>query len=107
MEALQLLGDLGDFVSGLAVVVTVALLALQVRDSKRAVEENSRLIRAAAFSAGQDQMSRWRGRLIERADVAALWNRGCAGEPLRGDEATRYEMLAMDMFNIRASSYRR
>jgi hypothetical protein len=107
MDTLQVLGDLGDFVSAIAVVVTLALLVVQVRDSKRVIQENSALIRAAAFDTGLDQLSRWRGRLIESAEVASLWIRGGAGEPLSADDATRYDALANDLLNTRISSYRR
>ena len=41
------LGALGEFVGALAVVATLIYLAIQVRQSKEATEENSRLARAA------------------------------------------------------------
>ncbi len=107
MDTLQVLGDIGDFVSAIAVVVTLALLVVQVRDSKRVIQENSALIRAAAFDTGLDQLSRWRGRLIESAEVASLWTRGGAGAPLTADDAARYDAMATDLLNMRISSYRR
>jgi hypothetical protein len=39
----QLLGNLGEFVGAIAVVVTLAYLAVQVRHSKEATEANTRL----------------------------------------------------------------
>jgi hypothetical protein len=44
----QLLGNFGEFVGAIAVVVTLAYLAVQVRHSKEATEANTRTIRANA-----------------------------------------------------------
>ena len=41
------LGALGEFVGALAVVATLIYLTIQVRQSKEAMQENSRLARAA------------------------------------------------------------
>ena len=44
----EVLGNFGEFVSAIAVVVTLAYLAVQVRHSKEATEANTRTIRANA-----------------------------------------------------------
>ncbi len=44
----QLLGSYGEFVGAIAVVVTLAYLAVQIRHSKEATEANTRTIRANA-----------------------------------------------------------
>jgi hypothetical protein len=107
VEAIQLWSDVAEIVSGLGVVVTLAVLVIQVRDSKRAMEENSRLLRSAAFDRGFDQLSQWRGRLIQSPEVARLWLRGGAGEALSEEDAARYAELASDVFNARVGSYSR
>jgi hypothetical protein len=45
----QLLGNYGEFVGAIAVVVTLAYLAVQVRQSKEATEANTRQMRGQAF----------------------------------------------------------
>jgi hypothetical protein len=44
----QVLGNFGEFVGAVAVVITIAYLAIQVRHSKEATEANTRTIRANA-----------------------------------------------------------
>ena len=107
MESVQLWSDLAEIVAGLGVVVTLAVLVAQVRDARRATEENTRLLRAAAFDRGFDQLSQWRGRLIESPDIARLWQRGNRGEPLSEEDAARYAELATDLYMARTASYRR
>ena len=41
MEAIQILGSLGEFVGAIAVVATLIYLTIQVRNSREAMEENS------------------------------------------------------------------
>jgi hypothetical protein len=48
---LEALGNFGDFVGGLAVVVTLAYLALQIRQNSRQIATNTAATRAAAYHA--------------------------------------------------------
>ena len=43
METIQMLGNLGEFVGAFAVVATLIYLTIQVRHSREAMEESSRL----------------------------------------------------------------
>lgn len=45
----QLLGNLGEFVGAIAVVVTLAYVALQVRQSKEATMENTKAVRSSIY----------------------------------------------------------
>ena len=47
----QLLGNYGEFVGAIAVVVTLVYLALQVRHSKEATDANTKAIRAQSIQA--------------------------------------------------------
>ena len=44
----QILGNVGEFIGAIAVVVTLAYLAVQVRHSREATDTNTRTIRANA-----------------------------------------------------------
>ena len=48
VTASQILGNVGEFVGAIAVVVTLAYLAVQIRRSKDATDTNTRTIRANA-----------------------------------------------------------
>ena len=49
MSTAQLLGNFGEFVGAIAVVVTLAYLAVQVRQNREATEANTRQMRGQAF----------------------------------------------------------
>ena len=50
----QLLGNYGEFVGAIAVVVTLGYLAVQVRHSREATEANTKSLKAAArFESGR------------------------------------------------------
>ena len=61
----QLLGNIGEFVGAIAVVVTLAYLAVQVRHSKEATEANTRLAEEShRLALAENQIARVN--LIER-----------------------------------------
>lgn len=49
----QLLGNYGEFVGAIAVVITLIYLAIQVRHSKEATEANTKAIELQAYQAWQ------------------------------------------------------
>ncbi len=100
------LGALGEFVGAIAVVVTLIYLAIQVRHSasllehnNTAMEENTKLAQVAAMDRYSDSVSRWRGRLIEREDVAALWHKAINDNVVQGIESVRLDNLYIDWNN--------
>ena len=53
---LEALGNLGDFVGGIAVIVTLIYLALQVRQNNRQLHENAAATRAATVQSANDAL---------------------------------------------------
>jgi hypothetical protein len=51
LDILEALGNVGDFIGGLAVVITLVYLAVQVRQNSRQIELNTRAVQAAAYQA--------------------------------------------------------
>jgi heme exporter protein D len=49
----QLLGNYGEFVGAIAVVITLIYLAIQVRHSKETTEANTKAIELQAYQAWQ------------------------------------------------------
>jgi hypothetical protein len=66
---LEALGNIGDFVGGLAVVATLLYLAVQVR-------QNTRALRAAAFDSAAEQFAQSQLALAQNPDLADLVERG-------------------------------
>lgn len=113
-EAIQTLGNLGEFIGAIGVVATLIYLSIQVRHSRTlieasnaATEENTRLVKAAAMDRYNEVVSRWRGRLIENEKVATIWNNALRGEPVEGADAVRLENLWIDWINTYRANFRR
>ena len=71
----QMLGNYGEFVGAIAVVVTLAYLSVQIRQNSRTVEESVRALRLNAADSTVESFSRYRERL-SRPEVAALFVKG-------------------------------
>ena len=113
-EWIAVLGNLGEFVGAIGVLITLIYLAIQVRHSRvlmeangAAMEENSRLLRVSAMERYNDVVGNWRGRLIEHPDVANLWDRASRGEAFEGTDAIRFENLWIDWVNSYRSNFSR
>ena len=103
----QLLGNYGEFVGAIAVVVTLAYLAIQVRHSSRAIEINSELVRADSW-AGMFQMELEFSRLlIADGGVMELWLRGGNGGDMSEIDLARWRRLAFLRFDMGRAGYQR
>jgi len=100
----QLLGNYGEFIGAIAVVVTLFYLATQVRHSKDATEANTRSLeqsRELAFNeAGWSfatMRNEFRNSIIQNADI---WTRGNSGESLDRVESEIYTQLVLKNWDI-------
>ena len=104
VEISQILGNVGEFVGAIAVVVTLFYLAVQVRHSKDATEANTRSLQQsrelalneAGFNVARSHQE-FASAVIPHADV---WLRGNAGESLDPVESEIYETLIMVRWGI-------
>ncbi len=89
---LQDLGNLGEFVGAIAVVVTLAYLALQIR-------QNTRALGHAEQRAILEDGNNWRANLIQDPEIAELYRKGLldpnALDPI---EKLRFRMLLDALF---------
>jgi hypothetical protein len=69
----EAIGAIGELMGAMVVVITWVFLALQPRQSNYTMGESNRLERAVAIDRHADSISRWRGRLMENADLATIW----------------------------------
>jgi hypothetical protein len=73
MSIAQLLGNFGEFVGAIAVVITLAYLAVQVRHSKEALDANTRTAKASlSYQAANNRAEFMNGRLIENPELLKL-----------------------------------
>ena len=88
------LAAIGSFVSGVAVVVTLIFLLLQMR-------QNLRAIRAAASQAHAANYQSLLASVIDNGEVAHLWRLGLGGiEKLTDDEKVRFVSLIGGFFRF-------
>jgi hypothetical protein len=72
LELAQLLGSYGEFVGAIAVVVTLAYLAVQVKHSREATAANNRLLRSQSLYNALETCQRPFELLIESETLAKL-----------------------------------
>jgi hypothetical protein len=70
MLLLDALGNIGDFVGGIGVVVTLIYLAVQIRQNNRQLEMNTTATQAAAYQAELAQSRSWNMELVRDRKMA-------------------------------------
>ena len=103
----EAIGAVGELIGAMAVVITLVFLGLQVRQSIRTMAESNRLERAAAIDRHADSISRWRGRLMENADLATIWLTAYNNGDLSEIEILRLNNLWVDFVNTQRANYGR
>jgi hypothetical protein len=79
---LQELGGLGEFIAAVAVVISLAYLAVQIR-------RNTGAVRSATEQGQVDAHTRYLGFLVQDPELIRLLQRGASGEPLDKNESLR------------------
>ncbi len=95
----QLLGNYGEFVGAVAVVITLVYLAVQVRHSRQATEVNTTALLASNYAAWNDAASSW-GDFVARhsARLCAISEKSTLDE-LSADERYVAIGLAVKVLN--------
>ena len=89
---LEALGNIGDFVGGLAVIATLVYLALQVR-------QNSQLLRNAAKESASAAFHVTHGLAAQSPENAAVFHKGLIDlDTLSPEEQTHFYLLIMNIF---------
>ena len=90
--SLEDLGNVGEFVGAIAVVVSLIYLAVQIR-------QNTRSLRAGAFQQYRQQSAELR-RLLAEPDMASVYRRGLySPDQLTEEERTRFAAMMVFAFN--------
>ena len=74
---LEELGNLGDFIGGIAVLVTLVYLAIQIRQNTAQVKIGSEIARTDTYARSVESFSNFRGLLISDSEMADIYLRGC------------------------------
>ena len=80
-------------------MVTLAYLALQIRQNTRQVVQNTRAVQRESSRATQEDAAAWRSNLIQSSEVSELYRRGLRHpDELDPGERLRFRMLMQGLF---------
>jgi hypothetical protein len=100
-------GALGDLIGGVAVVVSLVYLAIQVRHSARITEENTREVSASARESIFTSFSRWRA-LVADERLTRVFVLGCEDiSELSREERFQFGLLMQDLLYANQVLYTR
>ncbi len=98
METAQLLGNFGEFLAAIAVVVSLVYLARQIHSSSAVVQQNTNAIKASSESSSMDQVLQIFKMQIESHEMMEIVIKGHAGDELNVVERSRYSLLLRSVF---------
>lgn len=101
----EAIGAIGEVVGAAAVVITLLILVVQVRQNNRGLEESNRLNRASTIDRHADSISRWRGRLMENADLSKIWLNAVKGEVVNEEDLLRLNNIWIDFINTQRANF--
>ena len=93
-------------VTNIGVIAGLILVAYEIHQNNVALEQEARLSRVEVLDGIRGAWQNWEYAIIENADLAEIWMKGRAGEPLDRLETFRYEQLGREMFRLISQNYR-
>ena len=103
---LQDLGNLGEFVGAIAVVVTLGYLAFQIRQNTVQLRQSSRAIQASVVESNAESGNRVREMLILNTEISDLYLKGLQGYAgLDRRDRLRFGMLLANFTSRVQASY--
>lgn len=105
---LENLGNIGDFLGGIGVVITLIYLAVQIRQNTRQLRSDSAAAQTRSLEGTNTDISKWIGGIVEHRDVAELWAKGLADiDSLDATDRLRFDYLGMQLLQAWQAVYRR
>ncbi len=96
---LEDLGNIGEFVGAIAVVLSLVYLALQIRQNTSQLNQNSDVVRANAELDNARLAAEFNARLAEHAELAELWRLGISeSETMTDAQRLRFGFMMGDLF---------
>ena len=93
-------GAIGELVGGFAVIVSLLYVAIQLRQTSRAMQRNLQMAQLAALESSANSANRLREQLYLHADAAELFLRGSQDFDALGTvDKFRFEMAMRNMFS--------
>lgn len=103
---LDALGNIGDFLGGIGVVVTLVYLAFQIRQNTDQLRSDAKQRELSSLDEMNRALLSWQSEIVSSPEVADIWRRGIfGGESLRGDDRLRFEYHGASILQIWQGNY--
>jgi len=103
--SLQEVGSIGEFVSAIAVVISLVYLAFQVRDNSRFIKRNSEFLQATHDVSSNDGLMQFRKNYFDHPELIDIEHRGNRSEDLNREDAAKYNLLVSGTFESHFTYY--
>ena len=104
-ELAQLLGNYGEFIGAIAVVVTLVYLALQLKYGRESLEANTKAIRAQAISDITRNVHEQMHMLVQGHDMVGAFQRFASDDPLKPLDAFLIDSHLSAVFVARQNEF--
>ena len=105
---LENLGNLGDFLGGIGVVITLLYLAIQIRQNNRLLKAETAAAHTRSVEGTTEELGNWIAGIVENRDVAEVWMKGLASyAELDEVDKLRFDYLGSRLLQAYQSIYRR
>ena len=105
---LEDLGNIGDFLGGIGVVVTLLYLALQIRQNTKQLKADTLAAQTIAIEGTASDIAKWIGEIVENRDLAELWSRGLIDiDQLDETDRLRFDYLGVQLLQAWQTVFRR
>ena len=96
--SLEDIGNIGELVSAVGVVISLIYLAFQVRDNSKFVRENSEFLRATHDVSSNEGVAQARKNYFDHPELLDIEFRGNRCDALDFEEKTKYYLLVSGTF---------
>lgn len=98
--SLEDLGNIGEFIAAIAVLITLIYLAFQIRQNTRQIKQNTQSLRLAAQHSFKRDSQDLRLMLVQDAEATRILSAGLGGvSSLDQDERGRFNLLLAVIFD--------
>ena len=99
------IGAIGEVIGALAVVTTLLILLIQVRQNNKSMIEANALQKAAAISKHAESIGIWRSQFIQSRDTMTLWLAMRDGKELDRVDVARFDNIWVNFINTQRSNF--
>lgn len=101
----EAIGAIGEVVGAIAVVTTLIILLIQVRQNTRSMMEANELQKAAAIDKHAESIGTWRNLFINDENVASIWMAIRDGRDVSDVDTLRFDNMWVNFVNIQRSNF--